>query len=493
MSEKKETALGNAVVYGGFQALILLGSLVSFPILTRALSVSEYGMLALANTTVIILVALAKSGSATSFLRHHAKATGDGESAVAALCATTFWTILSIAAILCLITVLITTQTDIGRSLISSDVLLVVAILLVSGAMRDTAYAMYRAEETAVRANLVWTAFKLGGVAGGLVSMFLSENGVRGFLTGMLVVELSVGVFAWARYAKKGYLAPLKYSKSIVRSLMVYGGPLLIYESAYLLNDYIDRYLVATLLGLSEVGIYSVGYNLGTYVQAIFIAPMWLAVFPIYTRMWEQEGRDKTEKFLSNGLTVYAAVACGVVLLVGVAGPQLVTVLATDKYASAGWIFQALTATLLFHGASHFLGAGFHLERKTTYMAALTLVAAVINIILNLIMIPRYGLAGAVYSSVGSFVFLTLSLAFFGARFVTVRIAWSRIVVFLLSAGGVGLAAGALKFDSNLVSLLVRGTLSAAAYTALLWFFDREIRGGMKAGYARLTGLLARN
>ncbi|MEO1245976.1 MAG: oligosaccharide flippase family protein [Pseudomonadota bacterium] len=482
MSGKQGNAFGSAAIYAGFQGLILAGSLVSFPILTRVLSVSEYGMLALANTTIIILVALAKCGSATSFLRHHAKALKDGLDAVSSLCATTFWIVVGVALALSATMLAGTGMTSIGETLIRDEVLVVVALLLISGALRDMAYAFYRAKESPLRANAVWTAFKLGGVVGGLTGMAISDDKVPGFLLGMLTVELVVGVYAWSRYAKRGLLRLRNVSLPIAGSMAVYGAPLLIYESAYLLNDYIDRYLVATLLGLDSVGIYSVGYNLATYVQAIFIAPMWLAVFPIYTRLWESDGREATERFLSNGLRIYTTVACGVLLLIVVSGPELVRLLASEKFADSGWIFQVLTGVLLFHGSAHFLGAGFHLEKKTGYMAVLTSIAAAINIVLNLILIPRFGLHGAVYSSIGSFLFLTLSLALFGRRFVRVRIAWGQLLLCVSSVIVLSLLISRLEFDNRYVSFFMHGSVAAVAYMALLYAFDRETRAALHTG-----------
>ena len=491
MSGQGGNAFRHAAIYGGFQGLILLGSLVSFPILTRVLTVAEYGTLALANTTIIIMIALAKSGAATSFLRHHAEALEKGPDAVTQLCATTFWTISSIALVLSILFATGVVTTGVGESLMSDELLLVVGVVFVSGAFRDMAYAFYRAEESALRANAVWTAFKLGGVVGGLSLMAVSEDRVKGFLLGMLIVEVLVGIYAWGRYFRRGLLRFSRTSMSVVRTMLVYGLPLLVYESAYLLNDYVDRYLVASMLGLESVGIYSVGYNLGTYVQAIFIAPMWLAIFPIYTRMWESEGKEATELFLANGLKIYAAIACGVMLLVIVSGPELVRILASEKFAGSGWIFQILTGVLLFHGTSHFLCAGFHLKRKTTYMAVLTTLAAVINVVLNLFLIPRIGVAGAVYSSVGSFVFLTLSLALFGRQFVQVKVAWTKISLYVTTTAILAFAISRVAIDNMIVSFFVHSALAAASYLVVLYLADSEIRKSLQQAYkwgiSRLT------
>jgi O-antigen/teichoic acid export membrane protein len=478
-------ALGQSSIYAVFQGLTLLGSLISFPILTRMLSVGEYGALALVNTTATLLIALAKCGVATAFLRFYAQTISPEGLDRRQIAATAFWTTVATASAIALVYGLIVLWTIPPDPLLTRSVLLIVVALVAVSALRDLYYAFLRAEQRALQVSYTTLALRLGGIAGGLLLVTLLDEKVFAFFLGTLVVEGLAVFVLWTLFAQGGMLGPSAVVPRFSGQLLLYGAPLLMFEFASLANDYIDRFLIARMLGVESVGIYSVGYNLATYVQALIVAPVWLAVFPIYTRMWETQGRPATEQFLHQVLKVYGAVSIGIFLLIALNGPSLVRLLASEKFAPSGTIFVFISAALLIYGTTHILGAGFHLMRRTAQLATVTICAALLNVVLNVVLIPR--------SSLGSYLMLTLGVSLLGRRLIHVAVPWFRFLGYSVVALSVGLLVRELPdLDLLLADIVFRSAVAALAYVGCLAAIDGEARQAIRHVARHAASMLGR-
>jgi O-antigen/teichoic acid export membrane protein len=115
-------------------------------------------------------------------------------------------------------------------------------------------------------------------------------------------------------------------------------------------------------------------------------------------------------------------------------------------------------------------------------MAALTTIAALINVCLNLVLIPRYGLHGAVYSSIGSFLFLTIGLTFFGRRFVQVNVAWRKVTLYISTMVVLAALISALQFDNQWISFFASSFAAMIGYMSVIYVLDAELRLGMQQG-----------
>lgn len=478
-------ALRQAALYAGFQGAGMLVSFVSFPILTRWLSVSEYGSLAIVNATVMMLAAVAKSGLGTAMLRQYAAVQAD-PAGQRQLVSSAFWTALSMWGIVAVVYLIVgraylqqTMQLQIGLTLIA-------IVMVATGTTRDLYQAFLRAQDFVIRSNVFQLALRVAVVGGGLGFLLASENRVLGFFIGSALAELCGVAYVWGRVAFGGGLRWRDAHWSQSRVLLAFGLPLLTYEFASLLNDYVDRFLIARFIGLAAVGQYSVGYNIASYAQAMTTAPMWMSVFPIYTRIWESQGREPTERFLSSVLATYTAVACGVVMVAFVASDELIHVLASAKFSEAGVILPMVCTAMMVYGTTHILGAGFYLQRRTALLAGLTAGAAAFKATLNFVLIPRYGIEGAAWATIASYVALTAAITILGSRYIRVHVSIGRTAIHLGSAVLTGVAVSHIAFNVPALTLVAKACGGVLLYAALLLALDRSLREAARTALRRL-------
>jgi O-antigen/teichoic acid export membrane protein len=258
---------------------------------------------------------------------------------------------------------------------------------------------------------------------------------------------------------------------------------------SYLINDYADRFLIKYFAGSAQVGIYSVGYNLASYVQAFMTAPLWMAIFPIYTKIWEREGRDATANFLSTLLNFYVALAALLMVVVSCASQELIVVLAGDKFASAGEITPFIIVSTLICGATHITGAGFYLSKRTHTIALWTLGCAGFNVALNLFLIPRFGILGAAYATLLSSLALTMVVTFSGRQLLCVRWPVRDMVDYIVAALAAAAAASRLHLGSPLLSMLLKIAVATVLYTVIVLTLNRSLRTAVLGQVRRALSL----
>ena len=109
-----------------------------------------------------------------------------------------------------------------------------------------------------------------------------------------------------------------------------------------------------------------------------------MAIFPIYTKIWEHNGEEETIQFLTIIFKYYWVVAIAVVCGVTTWSGELITILASAKYSESNRIVPFIIISVVLFGSYNITNAGFFLKNKTKRLSYYTLIAAGLNIILNL-------------------------------------------------------------------------------------------------------------
>ncbi len=449
-------------------------SFVSFPIMTRLFTVEDYGNLALVNTTLAIMVALAKNGITTSFIRHYHEFNSHYERKNLYSSALGGSIFISITIITVYSLILFFMRDSISSSLMK--IFLITGLIILSSNVQYIFIGFYRAEEKVLTLNIVNLVYKAGSLATGLLVSILLIKGLYGYFAGVIVFEiLMISLIGLTFYRKRvlsvGAMAPGTFKK-----LFYYGLPLTSFELSSLANDFSDRFLIKYFLGSSQLGIYSAGYNLSLYVKDFLTRPMWLAIFPIYTKLWEQDGREKTEVFLSKLLKYYFCL--GILLAFGVSllSMDLISVLATKKYAAASQIVPFVVGGAIIYGSTLILNAGFYLFKETKQMAVYTLIAAGTNFLLNLYLIPKYNIMGAAYSSAASYLLLTILLKRGSDKFIKIKLPVKDLFFYLSFAILMALILNKINYDRHIVNLILKPLYGFLIYSICVLLYDYEVR-----------------
>ncbi|HNW59918.1 MAG TPA: flippase [bacterium] len=463
-----------AFQYASFVAIGLVLSFITFPIMTRIFTVEEYGQLALFNAVLALLIPFAKSGMTTAVIKEYAQIANAEEkpalytSSLSGVVFCSFCTFIVYYGI-----------TLFAKEYVALDVdyyLLIVAVLLLSRTVLSLFASFFRAEEKVLLLGIISLTSRSGTMIVSIAACVLLKKGLYGYLLGLFVFEAIAALALALHFQRKGDLNIKRISPQLLKKLFIYGIPLIFFEVSSLLNDYADRFFIQYFLDSAQLGIYSVGYNISTYIQGFITGPLWMTIFPIYTKLWESEGRKKTTEYLEVLLKYYLCLAVLIICGVLSVSEEFIVVFATEKYLLAAQIVPLVTASILIYGTYHITGAGFFLLKKTKIIAGYTMCCALLHAALNIYLIPNYQIQGAVISAMISYSVLTALITLHSNRILRLKWPVKDLAVYLSFALVIGLLAHRLKTGSAISLLVLRSLLITVLYVAALFAYDAKLK-----------------
>jgi O-antigen/teichoic acid export membrane protein len=211
--------------------------------------------------------------------------------------------------------------------------------------------------------------------------------------------------------------------------------------------------------GQEDVGRYSLGVRIASAMVLLLVA--FRMAWPAFAYSIEDEREARrTYAFV---LTYLLYVSCWLSLALGVLAPWIVRVLARDE---AFWPGADVVAPLAFAGALWgaytVVAIGIGRLRRTQFNWVVTGSAALVSVVLNLLLIPEYGIRGAAAASLTAFTVMFVAMAVYSQRLYPVPYQWRRVCTVILTAA-------ALTVVGRLVDRLEVSIVLILAYPLVLF------------------------
>jgi len=462
--------------FGGSAVILLLG-FVTFPILTRLLTREEYGILGLVTNTVAIAVALAKGGLSDGIIRfYHDYAATPERMTLFTSTVLTRGVLLAAAVVAMYLLALPHINVFVGINPHYLDCFLVMGLYLFVRPLNIIVLNYLRALGKIFLFNVVNVATKTLGVALAFALLLWLVGELYGYLLGLALAEIGAAIFLYRWLLAGHHFSIRRVSRPLTLNLLKFGVPLLLTELAYLLLSYADRYMIVAYHGEAMVGLYSVGYNLPSYLNELIMFSLSYAVVPIYTGLYTREGKEATERFLSRSFRYYLIGVIPLCLGYWAVARDLLVVLASPKYADAARFSPLILVGLVFLGMNSLLYAGLYLEKKSLHILGIMFAAVTVNILLNFVLLPSYGVMGASIATLIACMVSTLLMGFWGFRYVRVVIPVATIIYYLAASVLMYVLLIQIDTASGWLNLLGKIPVGAAVVAIAVLCREAEIR-----------------
>ena len=293
-----------------------------------------------------------------------------------------------------------------------------IALLIPINSFIQMALEAHRAGERVGRYALISSTQTLGGFVLGALIAWQSGFGAASPFIGMVLAGVlwALNESRWLfKQAKGGVTDPgrqLTYLK--------YGAPIAAALVLDLILSAADRFIIALFLGEAAVGEYAAGYGVADKSVLLICAWAAMAAVPLVMAAYERDGADaaaEEARGLIRTLMLLGIPAATGLALVAVPLSEALIGEAVREGAQQiiPWIaFAGLLNGLLIHYYSEV----FHLGHRTGELALLMIIPAAGNVALNLVLIPQFGLLGAVFATLASYALGLFVLAIRGRRLV---------------------------------------------------------------------------
>ena len=465
--------------------------LISFPILTRNLTVAEYGILGLITASLTLFIAIGKLGMQHAVIRYFAQVkNGNNDFSMKQLNSTVtvvFLLLASMTTIFWLSTgfyVLPNFLQYEGLSKLFALAAGVVFIRLVGSGVINLLRSQQRSADVAVIES-VTRCLNLVFV----VTLLLSSVLKPGSVLGCMIISEIVGVtYAFRCYSSDFHFKVKDVSGALAKSMLFYGMPLMILESLELVLRLSDRYMIEAIIGAGALGQYSASYNLATYIDLIILVAMVQALKPAYMQIWEAQGREETQAFLAKFLRVFLIAAIPFITLFAITAPHLLGFLAGPKYSEGTVIIPYLSVSYLLQGSMHILTAGLYIFKDTRTLVIWSSIATVVNIGLNLIFIPIYGITGAAMMTLLAFAIFSGGVSIRAFKYVDFPIDLRAPALMALASIIAFIVLNPFTTGSNVVDFVSKGLVGTTGLLIVMWLVEPEVRRWISSRYQSLRG-----
>lgn len=246
-----------------------------------------------------------------------------------------------------------------------------------------------------------------------------------------------------------------------------------------------DRYMLRWLLpgdgasALAQIGVYGLAYKFGFLAAAFVLDPFAQIWLPF---LYSIRDAARRARVMAQGGIWFLAIMTWASLTVASAGPEAIDLLATPQYSASRALVPVIALGYWLWAAASLFLCAFLVIRRPRRLPLLIGGAAVLNIALNALWIPRLGAAGAAWATVASFAALALVAARSAQGALAVAYDWRRITLLLCTALLVYGAATLFESADLRGRILVDGLVVVAypAILALLRFFPADARGQLR-------------
>lgn len=313
-----------------------------------------------------------------------------------------------------------------------TDCLVLISIIVGLNLLNNIGLTYLQSEEKSVQfisisiirffIQLIFTIYFVAFLRIGILGIF------GGQLAGSILCLLFLLPMLFRRFT-------IKINKNEIVEMFKFGYPLAFAGISSRILNMGDRYILGYLTNWTTVGIYSLGYKFANLIDTMFIQSFRYAFLPL---AWKKLKDDNAKRYYAKMLTYFVFIIFWVTLFIAIYSKGIIHVFARDKsYWDASMIVPIAVFAIAVKGIFPVIRMGMQIRMKTSYIAFIIASGALVNIGLNFILIPYYGMMGAAVATLFSFIFIVVVGYYYSNKFYPVIFEWFRILKIIIVTLGI--------------------------------------------------------
>lgn len=264
-----------------------------------------------------------------------------------------------------------------------------------------------------------------GSIIGFNLLFLLKFNwGISGYMMGYILGNLASFLFGFIAGKLWKYVKIRGVNKRTLKAMLIFSIPLIPNTICWWISSSTDRLMIASYVGASANGIYSIAHKIPSIISI---------VVGIFMQAWQISANEEFEKkdsgeFYSSVFEVLAVlnfvIASGLILF----SKMEITIIAEKSYYAAWEIMISLIVGTVFFSFAQFLGTIYTANKKTSMAFTTNLIAAIVNVFVNFLLIPRWGAQGAAVATSFSYLILWISRAVNTKKIIKIHYDMKRII-----------------------------------------------------------------
>jgi O-antigen/teichoic acid export membrane protein len=465
LAQQIKRLVRHSAIYGVGGLIQRLLAVLLLPLYLHYLSPSDYGTIETLVALTAITFTLLRAGIQNAFFRFYFDSDDPGYRR--RIVRTSFWSTMTAATAALLVGLALSEPIsewlfDTGEH---ADLVAAAFVGLWATMNYDQLTALFRVEERSVSFSIASLANVVLTIAVTVLLVVVLDKGPIGVIVGNFSGTLAVWV---ALLAYRRYTLGLEFDGGLFRRMVAFGWPFVPSAVAVSAIDFNDRFFLVKLSGAADVG----RYALGVRIAAALVFLLW--AFRLAWPAFAYSIRDDDEARRTYGfvLTYVVLVGSWAALTLGLLSPWLVELLGPPDFHEGSRVVAPLSFAAVAFGAYVVVVIAIGRARRMGPNVLITGVAAALNVLLNILLIPPYGIVGAASATLAAYVTMFALMTWNAQRVFHVPYQWRRLA---LAAGtAVALTVAGKLLDVNLPAAIALALVYPLALLLLGFYLPAE-------------------
>ena len=395
MNKSKELVKNTIIIFLG-KACTQLVSFFLLPLYTTYLTTADYGIVDLIITYVSLLVpviTIQLEMSAVRFLVDNRT----NEKEISKIITNILYCIISFSLLFTLIYLVLNRFIRIQYNWY---ILFNILVTIFSNLMLQTSRGLGDNKTYSMGSFLAGTTTVVFNV----ILIVMINIGAKGMLISSIMANIVAFMYVFLKLKIYKYINSKLYSKSFIKKSLKYSWPLVPNSISWWVVSASDRTIISYILGVSANGIYAVSNKFTAIVSSLL---------NIFSLSWTESASlhiedDDRNQFFSNAINKILKILLSFILIIIAVMPLVFKMLINEQYKEAYLYIPILMLSTIFNGVV-IVYSGIYIAKKLTkQVAATSIMAAVLNIAINLIFIKFIGLYAAAISTMLSYLIMAM-------------------------------------------------------------------------------------
>ena len=414
----------HTIVYGSGYITMAVASFVLVPVYTHHLSPSAYGVLGLMLVLYGVMTQVYDFGFTNSVGRFYFdRDKDDPDRSLARMRSTALTFLVPVGGVWTAILWIgaptwsdVLTQTPDHANLVR-----IVAVTLYAEALAIVPLTLIRMQERSRLFVTITVVRFLVTLALSYVLVVPLDEGVKGALLANAASAIGVLLVLLPEYRFGFRVRP---STPLLREMLGFAAPFFPVLLSQWFIEASDRYLLGQFRTHAEVGYYVLGYKVAQVMQ-IAVAAFSMGWAPLRFKIYETPGAQRTYRRLTSYYVIASAL---LVVAISVFARQIVAIVAPDDFSSAAEIVPLIAFAYMLNGLYILTITGMGVAKKTGPMAWVVTMAAVLNIGINIVLIPKWGMHAAAATTILANAIMVAGGWWYSQKAYPIDYDWSRIL-----------------------------------------------------------------
>jgi O-antigen/teichoic acid export membrane protein len=288
--------------------------------------------------------------------------------------------------------------------------------------------------------------------------------GVLGILISTLISSIAMCFILILPLCLKTHL---RFSYTKVKAMLKFGLPVIPAQLGAFVVHISDRFFIKAYCSIADAGLYSLGYRFGALTGRFVSDPFNQTWQPRRFELYKEEG---SEELFGRIFTYFLALMFFGGLAISVLTKDVLIIIADERFWSAYKVVPIIVLATTIFSFHYHLNMGILITKKTKYLAYINFSNAVFILLLNFLLIPKYGVYGAAFATLIAFVYKVSLTYYFSSKYYKIYFEFIRIGKILLAAAVLYFVTLFIEFPSIYINFSLKSGI-IFLYPLLLYAF----------------------